>query len=132
MEIPPLLLQFGGSLVAILALYALARVLKLGGNSGLVDDGAVRIAAGEVEDGFEATRIAISRGGAAALAADPDGRIMVIKRHGNRFAGRVLTRAARVREEVDALVVDPGDARFGAVRLSIERPGSWADAINRL
>lgn len=132
MEIPPLLLQTGGSLIAILALYGLARALKLGGTPKLSDEDAVRAAAGEVEDGFEATRIAIGRGGDAALAADFAGRIMVIKRHGNRFAGRVLTRAACVREEVDALVVDAGDVRFGKVRISIERPGSWADAINRL
>lgn len=132
MEIPPLLLQTGGSLVAILALYGLARALKLGGSPGLSDEESVRVAAGEVEDGFVARRIAIGRDGKAALTADPEGRIMVIKRHGNRFAGRVLNRDARVREEVDALVVDTGDPRFGKVRLSIERSASWADAINRL
>ena len=132
MEIPPLLLQTGGSLVAILALFGLARALKLGGSPLLSDEESVRAAAGEVEDGFIASKIAIGRDGKAALTADPEGRIMVIKRHGNRFAGRVLNVGAKVREEVDALVVDPGDARFGKVRLSIERPGSWADAINRL
>jgi hypothetical protein len=132
MEIPPLLIQFVGSLAAIFALFALARFLRLGGKAVLADEQAVRETAGEVEDGYEAERIAISRGGTAALASDGSGRIMLIKRHGNRFAGRVLTSRASVREEVDALLVDPDDPRFGEVRLSIERPGTWADAINRL
>jgi hypothetical protein len=48
----------------------------------------------------------------------------------------VLTSAATVREEVDALVIrcgpDADSARFGAVRLSLDDPAYWADAINRL
>lgn len=132
MDIHPLLLQFGGSLVAILILYLIARALGLGGKRVLGDEASVQAAAGEVEDGFEAERISISRDKTAALAKDASGRIMVIKRHGNQFAGRVLTPAARVREEVDGLVVDPDEARFGTVRLSLADASSWADAINRL
>lgn len=132
MEISSLLLQFGGSLVAILALFLLARALRLGGRPLLEDAEAVRRAASEVEDGFEAVRVDIARGGKAALAADDTGRIMLIKLHGNRFAGRVLNSAASVREEVDGLIVNTGEARFGSVRLSLEKPGYWADAINRL
>lgn len=132
MEIPPLLLQFGGSLIAIFALYALARALKLGGKPKLDGEESVRFAAGQVEDGFVTERIAIARQGAAALASDPQGRIMLIKRHGNQFAGRILDSEAQVQEEVDAIIVDCGDARFGKVRLSLENPSVWVDAINRL
>ena len=132
MEIPPLLLQFGGSLIAILVVSRLVVLMKLGGKPTLKDDEAVAHAAGEVEDGFVPSSSSIARGGTAALVRDVDGRIMVIKRHGNKFAGRVLTAEASVREEVDALVVDPGEARFGKVRLSPEDPSYWADAINRL
>lgn len=132
MEIPPALLQFMGSLAAILLLAGLAWALKLGGKPVLKGKEDVRNAASEVEDGFEAARISIARDGKAALAADADGRIMVIKRHGNRFAGRILTSEAKVREEVDGLVVDCGETRFGAVRLSLSDPAAWADAINRL
>lgn len=132
MDISPLLLQFGGSLIAIFALYALARALKLGGKPKLADEESVRFAAGEVEDGFVAERIAVTRQGAAALASDALGRIMLIKRHGNQFAGRILDSEAQVQEEVDAIVVDCGDTRFGKVRLSLENPGVWVDAINRL
>lgn len=132
MDAQALLLQTGGSLIAILALYFVARALKLGGKPRLDDEAQVQVCAGEVEEGFAAQRVSIARDGAAALARDAEGRIMVIKRHGNRFAGRVLTRSAAVREEVDGLVVDTAEARFGAVRLSIDDPAYWADAINRL
>ncbi len=132
MDVPPLILQFGGSLIAIFALYALARALRLGGKPVLKNDESVRFAASEVKDGFEAQRIAIAKGGIAALTSDSLGRIMVIKRHGNQFAGRVLDPNARVSEEVDAIIVDCGDARFGTVRLSLDRPEIWVDAINRL
>ncbi|MGJ8606306.1 MAG: hypothetical protein ACSHXH_19510, partial [Marivita sp.] len=94
MDIPQQLLQFGVSLIAILVLAGLAWSLKLGGKPTLKSDDDVRGAAGEVEDGFAAQRISIARDGKAAMAADTEGRIMVIKRHGNRFAGRILTSAA--------------------------------------
>ena len=132
MSIPPLLLQFGVSLAAILVLYAIARSLKLGGQPKLTDEASVAFAAGEVEDGYQAVRVAIGRGGAAALARDKSGRIMVIKRHGNRFAGRILSSNAKVQEEVDAVIIDCGDARFGRVRMSLDEPSIWVDAINRL
>lgn len=131
-EIHPLALQFGASLVAILVLSTLAWAMKLGGKPVLADERDVARIAGEVEDGFEPVRHAIGRQGDAALAADANGRIMVIRRHGNKFAGRVLTPAASSREEVDALIVDPGEARFGRVRLSLDDAAYWADAINRL
>jgi len=132
MEIPPLLVQFVGALIAIFALYALARALKLGGKPRLADEKSVMFAAGEVEDGFVAERIAITRQGTAAITSDALGRIMLIKRHGNHFAGRILASEAQVQEEIDAIIVDCGDARFGKVRLSLENPSVWVDAINRL
>lgn len=127
-----LALQAGASLIAILALVGLAYWLKLGGTPRLSAASDAAHAASEVEDGFTPARTSISRAGDAALVRDAAGRIMVIRRHGNKFAGRVLTGAARVREEVDGLVVDCAEARFGTVRLSLDDPAYWADAINRL
>lgn len=132
MEIPFALIQFGVSLLAIFALAGLAFWLKLGGKPKLASEVDVARAASEVEAGFVPIRIAIARGGAAALVRNEEGRIMVIKLHGNRFAGRILTPSARVREVVDAIEVDTGETQFGTVRLSVEKPGYWADAINRL
>ncbi len=125
-------MEFGASLIAIFTLAGLAVWLRLGGNPVLRNKNAVSLAASEVEDGFETERVSIARGGQAALVRDPKGRIMVIKRHGNKFVGRTLTAAARCTEEVDALVVDAGDPHFGAVRLPLSDAPYWADAINRL
>lgn len=132
MEIHPLILQSGGSLIAILALYGLARWLGLGGSPSLKDADRLAAVADEVDTGFIIDRAAVDRDGASALVKDASGRVMAIKRHGNRFAGRILRKGAKVREEVDAIVIDCGEARFGTVRLSIDNPASWADTINRL
>lgn len=129
-----LLIQTAGSLVAILALAGLAWWMKLGGNPALDSDAAVRRAAGEVEDGF--APVATAHDGKAALARDAQGRIMVIKRHGNRFAGRVLGPGARTEILPDPgiamLVVDSGEVRFGKVFLALDDAQTWADAINRV
>ena len=129
-----LLLQTAGSLAAILALAGLAWWLKLGGAPQFDSEEAVRRAAGEIEDGFDPVDIA--RDVEAALARDAKGRIMVIKRHGNRFAGRVLGPGATARLDDQPgefnLVVDPGEPRFGTVFLTLPDPEAWADAINGL
>lgn len=134
MSLPPLVLQTAGSLVAILALAGLARGMKLGGAPRLDNEEAVRRAAGEVEDGFLPVAAACDAEGSAALARDAAGRIMVIKRHGNRFAGRVLGPRATAHIWRDlgetALEVDPGEARFGKVVLAIADAEAWAAAIN--
>ena len=131
-----LLLQTAASLVAILALAGLAWWLKLGGTPRLDSEDAVRRAAGEVEDGFAPVALACDAEGAGALARDGAGRIMAIKRHGNRFAGRVLGPQARAHLCRDmgkvALEVDPGEPRFGKVFLTLAEPEAWATAINRL
>ena len=126
-----LLTQTAGSLVAILALAGLAWWLKLGGSPRLDSEEAVRRAAGEVEDGFAPVAITCDAGGASALARDAQGRIMVIKRHGNRFAGRVLGPAASARHD-GSLIVDPGEPRFGSVTLTLPDAPAWADAINQI
>lgn len=131
-----LLLQTTGSLVAILALAGLAWWLKLGDAPRLDSDAAVRRAAGEVEDGFAHVTNARDAEGTAALARDAAGRIMVIKRHGNRFAGRVLEQRATAHLMATpggtALEVDPGEVRFGKVCLTHPDAQAWVDAINRL
>lgn len=121
-----LLVQTAGSLAAILALAGLAWWMKLGGAPLLDTDDAVRRAASEVEDGFEPV----------AIARDGQSRFMVIKRHGNRFAGRVLDRNAAATLNIDPvetlLVVRTGQTLFGDIYLEIDDPKAWADAINRV
>lgn len=132
MNLPPLLIQTAGSLAAILALAALAWWMKLGGAPRLASAEDVARAAGEVEDGFTPVVAACDAAGASALARDSAGRIMVIKRHGNRFAGRVLGPGAAAWVAGGQLEVVPGEARFGTVFLSIPDAETWADAINEV
>ena len=134
--IPPLLVQTVGSLAAILALYALTRWMKLGGTPKLDSEEAVRRAAGEVEYGFTPIDVACDAEGAGALARDAAGRIMLVRRHGTRFAGRLLTPLASASlaagTDQPKLTIDTGEARFGKTTLNIADPATWADAINRI
>lgn len=127
-----MIVQFGGSLIAILALAGLAVLLKLGGKPTFKNTADVSRAADEAHDGFDVVRSSISSDGKAALARSQSGQILLLKRHGNKSAGRLLSKAAGVREEVDALIVDPGEDQFGSVRLTLPDASYWADAINRL
>jgi hypothetical protein len=130
MSLPPLLIQSAGSLVAILVLAALARWLGLGGAPKLSDEALLRHAAGEVVDGFEIADFTVAKDHGAALVRDPDGRIMVIRRHGGRFAGRVLPARASARVTGNVLEVDCHDPRFGLTRLDLPDSEAWAAAIN--
>lgn len=132
MHLPPLLIQTAGSLAAILALAGLARWMKLGGAPRLVSSADIARAASEVEDGFAPVAFACDAAGESALASDGTGRIMVIRRHGNRFAGRVLTGRAAARASGQVLTIDCGERRFGNTRLELDDAHAWADAINAL
>ncbi|MEL7199874.1 MAG: hypothetical protein AAGL10_16310 [Pseudomonadota bacterium] len=128
------LLILGGSLFAIFVIFCIARLLGLGRKPDLRDADCALVVAQEVESGFEAKRVSISAAKDAALLKSEDGRIMLIKRHGGHFVGRILTGKASAQEEVDALIVNPSKAEqhFGSVRLRLDDAASWADAINRL
>lgn len=136
MEIPPLLLQTAGSALAILALASFAYWLRLGGAPLLEDAEDISRAAGEIEDGFIPAAAVSDAQRITALASDESGRVMVIKRHGNRFAGRILGAGAQARLWHDlgktTLEVDCGETRFGKVILDIPDPDAWAEAINGL
>ena len=125
-------MQTAGSLLAILALAGLAWWMKLGGAPLLDSAEAVKRAAGEVEDGFTPVATACDAMGTTALARDATDRIMVIKRHGNRFAGRVLGPGAAAWVAEGQIEVVPGEARFGTVFLTISDAEAWADAINAI
>lgn len=132
MALPPLLIQTGGSLIAILALAGLAWWLKLGGAPVLDDEAAVRRAAGEVSDGFEVAQFAISQDRTAAVVQDFSGQVMVIRRHGNRFVGRILATNAIARASETTLEIDCHERTFGVVRLKLGDACAWAETINRV
>ena len=128
-----LALQFGGSLAAILLLAWLARRLGLGGDPRLRDPDEARRLAGEVLDGFEARDVVLDRAGIGALLRDPAGRVMVLRRHGARWAGRLLDSHAAVRLDRTLLTIAPRDKTFGAVTLDLgDEAQVWAESLQRL
>lgn len=132
MSLPPLLIQSVGSLVAILALAALSYWMKLGGTPTLADEATLHRAVEEIADGSAVAHSAISRDGASALVRDSEGRIILIRRHGNRFAGRVLTAQAAAQANGNVLYVDCGERRFGNTRLELDEARAWENSINQL
>ena len=132
MGLPPDLLRFAGSLIAILLLAGLVWSLKLGPERRLDSDDAAREAAHEALDGFEPVAVVRDHEGRAALLRDADDRLLLIRQHGTHFAGRLLRENASARIENGTLIVDSGERRYGAVRLAIADPETWRAAIARL
>ena len=132
MKVSPELLQFLGSLFAILAVAGLAWWLGLGGQTTLGDEADARTAANDAVDGYTAVETAIDAKGNGAIMQDQNGRILVLKLHGNKFAGRILTQTASAELKDGALTVISGEQRYGAVTLSVDHPQTWVDRINAL
>ena len=126
-------LQFGGSLAAILALAWFARRLGLGGDPRLRDPDAARRLAGEVLDGFEAHEVVLDRTGIGALLRDPAGRVMLLRRHGARWAGRLLDSHAGVKLDRTFMTIATQDNAFGAVTLDLgDQTQAWAISLRRI
>ncbi|WP_261388760.1 hypothetical protein [Qipengyuania gaetbuli] len=132
MDLPPALLQFLGSLVAILALAAIARAMKLGPERTLKSREEALEAAEEAVSGFSAVALALDADGRGALLRDALGRVLLLRPHGTHFAGRVLTAAARARLEGDALVIDTAEKRYGTARLRVDDADAWMQAIETI
>jgi len=127
------LLQFGGSLLAILALAWIALKLGLGGDRRIRDEAELRVLAEEALCGFEPVELAIDRAGLAALARDAEGRVMLLRRHGAHFASRLLDGHANVRLDRHFLIVGTSDRRFGEVTLDLgDDAPAWAASLRRL
>ncbi|MFA9201400.1 MAG: hypothetical protein ACEQR8_09490 [Cypionkella sp.] len=127
------LIQFGGSLLAILALAWLALKLGLGGDRRIESEAHLRELAEEALCGFDPVELAIDRAGLGALARDAQGRVMLLKRHGAHFAARLLDSYAHVRLDRHLLVVGTSDRRFGEVTLDLgEAAPAWAASLRRL
>ena len=129
----PLLLKFGGSLLAILALAWLARRLDLGGDQRIQDEAQARALADEAICGFEPVDIAIDRAGMGALLRDARGRVLLIRRHGTHFASRLLDSHAHARLDRQFLTLATADTRFGSVTFDLgQRAPEWAASLRRL
>ena len=126
-------LQFGGSLAAILLLAWLARRLGLGGDPRLCDAHEARRLAGEALCGFEAQDVVLDRAGIGALLRDPAGRIMLLRRHGARWAARLLDSHAGVRLDRSFVTIAVSDRAFGAITLDLgDQAQAWASSLRRV
>ena len=132
MNLSPALIQFVGSLAAILALAGVARWLRLGPEPRLASDEAARIAADEAVSGFEPVAIGRDREGRGAVMRDSAGRVLLLRPHGGHFAGRLLARETRVRRDGDTLEIDPGERRYGTASLVLDDPETWVAAIDAI
>ena len=126
-------LQFGGSLAAILLLAWLAGRLGLGGDPRLRDPEDARRLAGEALCGFEAQDVVLDRAGIGALLRDPAGRIMLLRRHGARWAARLLDSHSGVRLDRSLVTIAVSDRAFGAITLDLgDQAQAWASSLRRV
>ena len=121
------------SLLAILALAWLARRMGLGDDVRIRDEDHARELAKAAVCGFDAADIALDRAGIGALLRDPQGRVMLIKRHGAHFAARVLDTHADARLDRNFLTIGSGEKTFGKVTLNLgDKAQVWASSLRRL
>ena len=127
------LLQFGGSLLAILLIAWLAHRLKLGGDARIRSEEEARALAEEAMFGFQPVEVAIDRAGMGALLRDQAGRIMLLRRHGSHFAGRLIDSHAHIRLDRNSLMLATSDRRFGSVTFDLgEKAAIWAASLRRI
>ena len=128
-----LLIQLGGSLVAILVAYWLAGRLALGGDIRIRDESEARALADNAICGFEAVDLAIDRAGIGALLRDASGRVLLLRRHGAHFAARLLDGHAGIRLDRNFLTLATSDRQFGQVTLDLGAQAQvWAASLRRL
>ena len=128
-----LLLQVAGSLAAILLVWWLTRRMGLGGDVRIRDEAHAGALARQTLCDFDPVTLSLDRARVGALLRDSRGRIMVLRRHGSHFVGRLLTSHSAVRLDRGNLVIATGDARFGTVTLDLGSEAQiWAASLRRL
>ena len=122
-----------GSLLAILALARLSRWMQLGGDVRIRDETHARQLAGQIADGFEPVDLVIDRAGIGALCRDASGHIMLIRRHGAQFVGRLLDTHSATRLDQNFLTIGTAEKSFGTVTLNLGVEAQiWAASLRRL
>jgi hypothetical protein len=107
-----------GSLAGVLALAGVAWWLGLGRTDPLTQEEVSERAAFEFGP-LSPRGVFVDQAGAAGLLLAEDGRAVLIKRHGNHPASRLLTPPVRWREKGEALVFPTADRMFGDLRLHL-------------
>jgi len=121
------------SLVMVLALYLLARALRLGGDVRIADKAHAAHLAEAAVTGFAADEITLDRARIGALARNREGRVLLIRRHGARFVASELTSHAGIRLDRHTLTLETGDRQFGTLTLDLGADAQiWAASLRRL
>ena len=127
------LLQIGVSLLAILLLAWVCRKLGLGADVRIAGEDHTRQLAAEAAFGFTATDLALDRAGIGALLRDGQGRILLLRRHGAKFVGRLLDSHAFARLDRNFLTIGSGEKTFGSVTLDLgDKAQVWASSLRHL
>lgn len=127
------LIQLGGSLVAVLFIAWLVGKIGLGGDPRIADaDHAIRLAE-EAEAGFGGIEVARDRAGFAAIVRNAEGRMMLVRAHGNHFAARPVDASVIGRLDKDFLTLTMPERTFGAVTLQLGKDaGMWASRMREI
>ena len=126
-------IQLGGSLVAVLFVAWLVGRMGLGADPRIKDaDHAIRLAE-DAEAGFKGIEVARDRAGFAAIVRNAEGRMMLVRAHGNFFAARPVDAAVVGRLDKDFLTLTTPEKTFGAVTLQLGKDaGMWASRMRDL
>lgn len=126
-------LQAAASLVAVLLVFALVRQLALGSDVQIADEAEARALAEQARCGFDPVDVALDRARIGALLRNSAGEVMLIRRHGARFAARVLSSHAGARLDRGFLTLSTEDPHFGSITLDLgEQAQVWAASLRRL
>lgn len=127
------LIQLGASLAAVLFVAWLVGRMGLGADPRIADaDHAIRLAE-EAEAGFGGVEVARDRAGFAAIVRNAEGRMLLVRAHGNHFAARPVDAAVVGRLDKDFLTLTTPERMFGKVTLQLGKDaGVWASRMREL
>ena len=126
-------IQLGLSLVAVLFVAWLVRKMGLGADPRIADDAqAIRLAE-EAEAGFRGIEVGRDRAGFAAIVRNAEGRMLLVRAHGNHFAARPVDASVIGRLDKEFLTLTMPEKTFGAVTLQLGKDaGMWASRMRDL
>src|SRR3546814_2348235 len=94
--------------------------MGLGADPRIADEAhAIRLAE-EAEAGFHGVEAARDRAGFAAIVQNAEGRMMLVRAHGNHFAARPVDASVIGKLDKDFLTLTTPERTFGAVTLRSE------------
>lgn len=126
-------IQLGASLAAVLFIAWLVRAMGLGADPRIEDAAhAIRLA-DEAETGFGGIEVARDRAGFAAIVRNGEGRMLLIRAHGNHFAARPVDASVMGRLDKEFLRLTMPERTFGAVTLQLgKEAGVWASRMREV